>query len=214
MGALCRLSAAVMLVLTVLAPRAPAPAQSDGPQALAGHWRCALSGGRVAERSYAALESRSAANLTVSEVFGREDTTERDGRPSFSTERIVLGPAGRGATITAVEGTGTADAGSPLRFTGRSFDGAASLSLSYAVTGDVLQRTATRGTATVDDERCTREPDPPSPAPCARPNVVAAPTGRPLTLGAPVTACASPRARDKHERPRAKALSQTFVDGW
>ena len=45
------------------------------------------------------------------------------------------------------------------------------MELTYAVSGDSLRRTATRGSKTIADERCMRIPATPVPATCERPNV-------------------------------------------
>lgn len=120
-------------------------------------------------RTFAAPDLPGTANAPGHEIFGREDGTEPDGSPSYSLEHIVVDATGVTAKVDAAEGSGTADAAAPLRFTGRSIDGVTPFGLTYAVTGDVLERTVSRGGATIDRERCTREPEPPVPSPCARP---------------------------------------------
>ncbi len=163
------LSVAAIVLAASLSPGTEARAQSSGVAALAGHWRCTLAGGRSAERSYF-LARPMRGRGTERELFGRQDTTEPDGTPVASFERIAESTGG-GTTVQAVEGTGTAAGASPLRFSGRSFDDDTTFSLTYAVSGDLLARTATRGAKTIDDERCTREPEPPANASCDKPNV-------------------------------------------
>ena len=167
MRTIARFAAALPLLLASLGAAPP-----DSLSSLGGHWRCTVVGGRPAERSYFGVTGKIAPNAGRREVFGREDTTEADGAPSTSFERIV--ESGGSVTISSVEGKGTASSGaSPLRFAGRTYDDTAPMELTYAVTGDTMRRTATGGAATVDDETCTREPETPPVAACAQPNVPA-----------------------------------------
>lgn len=159
--------AAVILLLVAAFGAAP----PDSLAQLGGHWRCTVTGGRPAERSYFVVTGKVGPTAGQRELFGRQDTTEPDGAPNTSFERIAEN-AGGAVTILAVEGTGTGEsAASSLRFAGRAYDGNATMEIAYTVTGDAMRRTAKRGSATVDDESCTREPEPaPVPA-CARPDV-------------------------------------------
>ena len=167
MRSIVRLAVTVALVLASLGAAPP-----DTSAALGGHWRCAVAGGRPAVRSYFALTGKVAPNVGRREVFGREDTTEPDGAASTSFERIIVN--GDGATIAAVEGTGTAsNAGTSLHFVGRTYDDKAPVELTYAITGDTMRRVAKGGATTVDDETCTREPETPPVAACAQPNAPA-----------------------------------------
>jgi hypothetical protein len=164
-----RLIGFAAVVLLLVASLGVAPPDSLAP--LGGHWRCSVTGGRPAERSYFLVTDKLGPNAERREVFGRQDTTEPDGAPSTSFERITEN-AGGGVTIWAVEGMGTAGNGAPpLRFAGRTFDGEATMEISYTVTGDAMRRTAKRGSATVDDEICAREPESLPVAPCARPDI-------------------------------------------
>jgi hypothetical protein len=167
---MARLLTSLALAMATLGPELPAEAQADPLGALAGHWTCSRPGRPAAQRSIFMLRTTGPAE----ELFEREDAVEPDGSPSVSFERITRQGA-EGATVSAVEGTGTAklDERAALRFTGRSFDDAAPFGLTYALAGDTLRRTATRGTATIDEERCTREPDKPIPATCERPDAPA-----------------------------------------
>jgi hypothetical protein len=161
-------------------------APPDSLSSLGGHWRCAVTGGRPAERSYFAVTGKVAPNVGRREVFGREDTTEPDGAPSTSFERIT--ESGGSVTISAVEGKGAASStATPLRFVGRTYDDTAPMELTYAVAGDTMRRTAKGGAAIVDDETCTREPETPPVAACERPNVPAQ-TVRPLEPTTPYEA--------------------------
>lgn len=142
----------------------------DSSGALAGHWRCAVAGGRPAERSYFVVTGKLGPTAGRREVFGRQDTTLPDGTPSASIERMAETADG-GATVAAVEGEGTAPNGAAsLRFTGRTYDGNATMELAYTIAGETMRRTAKRGSATVDDETCTRQPEALPVAPCARPD--------------------------------------------
>jgi hypothetical protein len=162
----------VAAVPLLLASLGAAP-QPDSFAQLDGHWRCTAPGARPAERAYFVLpvvRGRTAKR----EMFGRQDTTEADGTPSASFEHLLEDANGH-VTVDALEGKGTSsDVAAPLHFAGRSFDGDTTMDLTYVVTGDTMRRTATRGQATVDDERCTREPEPPAAPRCERPNVPAA----------------------------------------
>src|SRR6202035_4978577 len=133
-------AATVPLVLFSLGPVAPASAQADPYRALAGYWSCTAAGGRHAERSYFAI-GPSAKLKTPVEIFGRQDTTEPDGTPSTSFERIAENADGLGARVEAVGGTGKADGTSPLRFTGGAYDNdKIPFSLTYEVAGNTLRR--------------------------------------------------------------------------
>jgi hypothetical protein len=160
---------AVVLPL-VLGSLGAAPPDSLG--SLGGHWRCAVAGGRPAERSYFPVTAKTGPAAGRRQVFGREDTTEPDGAPSTSFERMVENVGGD-ISIASVEGQGTAANATPLRFAGRAYDGDATMEIAYAISGDTMRRTAKRGAATVDDETCTREPEPQPIASCPRPDVPA-----------------------------------------
>jgi hypothetical protein len=163
-----------IVALVPLLPGSVGAAPPDAFDALAGHWRCTVAGARPAARSYVALASTAnGPHAGEREAFGREDTTESNGAPSSSFERIAVNPDGHSATIESVEGTGTSAEPALLRFTGRSNDGDAALALTYAVVGDTLRRTATRGAVAVDDERCTRDAQTPPSAACETPNTPA-----------------------------------------
>ncbi len=167
MRTIVRFAAAVPLLLAPLGAAPP-----DSLSSLGGHWRCAVAGARPTERSYFAVTTKVSVPPGRREVFGRADTTETDGAPSTSFERIT--ESGGNVTISSVEGNGTGSSGaSPLRFVGRTYDDRAPMELTYAVTGDTMRRTAKGGAATVDDETCTREPETPPVAACAQPNVPA-----------------------------------------
>jgi hypothetical protein len=142
MRTLFGLLAACTFIAAPLVPATSAPVQSDAIAALAGHWRC-TGDGRVAERSYyiPGYIPGPSGRSTPPEIFGRQDTTERDGSPSASFERIRETSAG--VRVDAAEGSGTAPARtSPMHFTGRSFDELAPFELTYTVAGDTMQRTA------------------------------------------------------------------------
>ncbi len=145
----------------------------DALNELDGHWHCTVVGGRPADRSYYVVATSLGPNAGRREAFGRQDTTQTDGTPVTSFERIAENAAG-GVAVEAVEGQGTGakDAAS-LRFAGRSFDDASTFELAYSVTGDTLRRNAKNGATTVDDETCTREPQAPPVANCPRPDVPA-----------------------------------------
>ena len=167
MYTIVRFAAAVPLLLASLGAAPP-----DALSALGGHWRCTVAGGRPAERSYFVVTGKVAPNVGRREVFGRQDTTEPDGAPSSSFERIAEN--GGSVTVAATEGNGTAlSTASPLRFAGRNYDDTAPMELTFAVTGTTMRRTAKTGAATVDDETCTREPDAAPVAACAQPDVPA-----------------------------------------
>lgn len=163
-----RFAAAVPLLFASLGAAPP-----DSLSPIVGHWRCTVVGGRPAERSYFLVNGKLGANPIRREVFGRQDTTESDGAASTSFERIAEDDGGV-VTVYSVEGTGTAQNGAtPLRFTGRAYDGDATMELAYTVTGDAMRRTAKRGSATVDDETCARELEAAPVAACPRPNAPA-----------------------------------------
>ncbi len=149
------------------------PAGAAGPPApgLEGHWRCTGTGIPVTERSFFGIGPWF--QRTRREIFSAADLTRSDGRPETSFERIVETLDGT-INVQAVEGNGTLGSPTPSqwRFTGRSFDDAAPFTLTYSLEGETLHRVATRGASTVDDERCTREPEAPV-ASCPRPNVPA-----------------------------------------
>jgi hypothetical protein len=163
-----RAVAALALVLNGVMPAGAAGPPTPG---LEGHWRCTGAGIPVTERSFFAIGPW--AQETRREIFSAADLTRSDGRPETSFERIVETPDGT-IRVQAVEGNGTlvAPAPSQWRFTGRSFDDAAPFTLTYSLEGETLHRVATRGTSTVDDERCTREPEAPV-ASCPRPDAPA-----------------------------------------
>jgi len=140
--------------------------------ALAGHWRCTAAGTPPVERSYFFEVPRADMPSTARELFGSADTALPDGTPVTSFEHWTERGDGS-VTVATVEGNGTAPAATPGRFTGRSVDGAAPFTLVYEVNGDAMRRTATRGTAVVDDERCAREPEPPVSSTCAQPDAPA-----------------------------------------
>lgn len=138
---------------------------------LDGHWQCSGANIPPTERSYFTLGSGSAGQHAIREIFGTADRTERNGMPSTSFEHMVeLGD--HSLSIDSVDGSGHTfpNAHFPLRFSGRSVDGAAPFTLTYELDGATLHRIATRGNAVADDERCTREPEP-APTACPRPNL-------------------------------------------
>ncbi|HEX3466253.1 MAG TPA: energy transducer TonB [Candidatus Elarobacter sp.] len=164
-----RLSLALSVALS-----APVPARAQdlpGPD-LGGHWRCTGSGIPATERSFFSIGPW--VDRTKREIFSSADTTTKEGLPATSFERIAESLDGT-VRVQALEGNGTLSAptASAWRFTGRSFDDAAPFTLMYAMEGGTLHRLATRGTATVDDERCTREPETPIAPNCAQRNVPA-----------------------------------------
>ncbi len=159
------------IVPVLLASLGAAP-QPDSFAQLDGHWHCTVAGARPAQRAYFLLPV-ARGHTGKREMFGRQETTEADGTPSASLEHLLEDANGH-VTIEALEGKGTSsDAVAPLHVAGRSFDGDTTMELTYVVTGDTMRRTATRGSATVDDERCTRDPEPPAAPNCDRPNVPA-----------------------------------------
>lgn len=167
MRTLVRLAAAIPLLFASVGATPP-----DSLASLGGHWHCTVAGGRPAERSYFVMSAQLGLNPGRREVFGREDTTEPDGAPSTSFERMY--ETGGGVAVSAVEGRGiAADAAGSLRFAGRTYDGGETMELTYTVAGDAMRRIAKRGSAIVDDETCSREAETPDVAACPRPNVPA-----------------------------------------
>ena len=151
----------VVALVSSFVPPSPANAEANPLAALAGHWRCTVAHAHAAERSYFFTAGKVAGGV----LYGRQDTTEANGEPSFSLERIERNEDGSGR-IEAVEGTGsTASGDAPLRFASGTF------ALAYTVEGDTMHRVATDGGTTLDDERCTRLPPDPVPSPCPDPNV-------------------------------------------
>jgi hypothetical protein len=162
----------VLAVSLVLGPLAPVGAAATSGPDLEGHWRCTGAGIPVTERSFYTVGPFS--SKTKWETFSAADRTTANG-PERAFEHITETPDGT-VRVEAVEGNGTLAAQSAAaewRFTGRSFDDEAPFTLTYSRDGESLHRVATRGTATVDDERCARIPDPPPVANCAQPNVPA-----------------------------------------
>ncbi|MEA2718434.1 MAG: hypothetical protein QOJ39_298 [Candidatus Eremiobacteraeota bacterium] len=163
--------------LAAVAAPVGSAAQSDVPATLDGHWTCGGPGVPATQRTYFTVPaSREGTRLRPREVFAAADRVERDGRPSTSFEHITEQPD-HTLTVQSVEGNGTAatagtDTG-PLRFAGRTADDAASFTLTYTIEGGTLHRSATRGGAVIDDERCTREQAAPVPTTCDHPNVPA-----------------------------------------
>jgi len=164
----------MMIAVVVLSSLAPPPARgADGGVSLDGHWRCAGTGIPATERSFFTFVPRPPVKRTAREIFASADRTERDGRPSTSFEHMIELPD-QSLQVEAVEGNGMTapHASFPLRFTGRSFDDAAPFTLTYDLAGTSLHRVATRGDTVIDEERCTREPEPAATA-CPQPNVPA-----------------------------------------
>jgi Gram-negative bacterial TonB protein C-terminal len=163
-----RVVAVALLALFSVVP----PARGADVSSLDGHWRCTGPNLPPTERSFFTVRAP-ASKRAVSEVFGGADWTDRLGEPVRSFEHISELPD-HSLQIEAVEGHGTMtpQASFPLRFTGRTQDDAAAFTLTYELAGTSLHRVATHGGAVVDDEHCTREPDP-APTTCPQPNVPA-----------------------------------------
>lgn len=168
---MARVMAAALLAVFSLVP--PAARGAQDVSSLDGHWRCTGPNLPPTERSFFTLGSARWKQLDR-EVFGGADWSDRAGEPVRTFEHISE-RVDHSLEIEAVEGHGTAGPphSLPLRFTGRTQDEAAAFTLTYDLDGTSLHRVATRDGAVVDDERCTREPDP-APASCPQPNVPAA----------------------------------------
>lgn len=146
---------------------------AESPPSLHGHWHCSGANLPSTERSYFTLGPGSPGQHPIREIFGTADRTERSGMPSTSFEHMVeLGD--HSLSIESIDGSGFTppNAAFPLRFSGRSTDGAATFTLMYELDGAALHRIAMRGNVVVDDERCTRESEP-APTACPRPNAPA-----------------------------------------
>jgi hypothetical protein len=171
-------AAVFVLVPLLLAASPPPPAPSgDVATALAtvaalhGHWTCSTASGTPVTRSYA---SPVRANDRVdTAVYGRAESTQ-NGLPVTSYERIAADHDVTTVHIESVDGSATLETAAPteVRFRGKAFNGAA-LALVYAFDGTTMQRTADVGGKRVADERCSRQPDAPTPANCPQPNVPA-----------------------------------------
>ena len=164
-----------MAIIVLALPFAASPAgpvAADSRLSLDGHWQCSGPNIPATQRSYLTLE-KDRDGRPLRETFGTADRAERNGAPSTSFEHMVE-LADHSLVVDSVDGSGFTppNADFPLRFSGRSLDGATTFTLTYELTGATLQRSAKRGETVVDDERCTREPDP-APTACPRPNVPA-----------------------------------------
>ncbi|MBV8581699.1 MAG: hypothetical protein JOZ86_13820, partial [Candidatus Eremiobacteraeota bacterium] len=136
---------AVPLLLSTTA-LSPAAAAEDTLHALQGHWHCTGTGVRPTERSFfdvSELPKRPA----LHEIFSAADSTDASGVPYTSFERIREGDDNT-AQIESSEGSGSTSttSASPIRFTGRTFDDSATLTISYQVDDATLRRTVTNGT--------------------------------------------------------------------
>ena len=160
----------IVLAMAVAASPAGSVAAETRPT-LDGHWQCSGPKLPATQRSYFTLQKDRDAHPTR-ETFGTADRLER-GAPATSFEHIVE-LADHSFVVDSVEGNGftSGNAEFPLRFVGRSFDGATTFTLTYELSGATLHRVAKREETVVDDEQCTREPDP-APTTCPRPNVPA-----------------------------------------
>jgi hypothetical protein len=154
--------AAIPLLVTSLAAATPA-ADEDPLKPLAGRWRCTAADGRFSDRAYFLHDVAFGPRVGAKEVYGRVELTDSYGIPRSAVERI--GENGYGASVEAPEGSGSASSlAFPLRFSGQGQY--AAFGLTYAVDRNTMQRTVTRGGATVSDERCIRQPDPVPDATC------------------------------------------------
>ncbi|MBV8749911.1 MAG: TonB family protein [Candidatus Eremiobacteraeota bacterium] len=164
---------AVLLVLSATT-QYPAHAAEDTLHALQGHWHCTGTGVRPTERSFFEVHSDELGHPNRREVFSAADSADASGVPYTAFERIQESED-HSAHIESSEGNGstTSTDMSPLRFTGRTFDDRAPLTISYDVNDATLHRTVTEGTAITDDETCTRDHAMPVDPNCPRPNVPA-----------------------------------------
>jgi hypothetical protein len=163
MRTLAALAAIPLLATSLLT--ATAAADEDPLTPLAGRWRCTAADGRFTDRAYFLHEVAFGASTGTKEAYGRAELTDGNGIPQTAFERIT--ETGYGATVTedgygaTFKAPGAAAASSlvfPLRFIGTG--PYAATALAYTIDRNALQRTVTRGGATVADERCIRQPDP------------------------------------------------------
>jgi len=164
---------AVPLLLSTTNP-CPAAAAENTFHALRGHWHCTGIGVRRTERSFFDIRSIDPEHPDRYEVFSAADSTDAKGVPYTAVERIVV-YEDHAAQIESSEGSGTAQATSefPIRFTGRTFDDRATLTISYKIDDATLYRTVSNGSTVTDDETCTRNPEKAVDPTCPRPNVPA-----------------------------------------
>lgn len=155
---------AVLVALPLLVGSVATASAADDPLApLAGRWRCTTIDGRFADRSYFLHEAAFGPRAGSKEVYGRDDFTDASGAARTATERISEN--GPGAVVESTEGTAAASALSlPLTFSSQVQN--QPFSLTYTVSGNTMERTVSRGNATVADDRCVRQPDPAPPAGC------------------------------------------------